>query len=325
MKYLFLGFVLSLMSLACRIQSEHIDQSLPEINHYVQVFLQEGKKRGIDLSNKSDMLQVQLGKLPDTKSGVCQAIKEKRRIILNEKMWSKLDSFQRKALVFHELGHCLLDRDHLNDELPRGECKSIMVETKSDSTCYYNYYSEGWMAYYLDELFGVVNGPPDWYGADSMVGAKKMAKPFWDTLVVSRRFVSSSLNDLKDQDYHMLLDFLDNEQSINSISLYWDGLRILLNLYGKELHIDGHSQIDRLGKMIPRIFFTYQIPDSVKKITLIRTKEYLEVFINESMMYKTQADLPKHLKHNDFYASWVTESEIEVKCSVNVSPRSDSH
>jgi len=33
-------------------------------------------------------------------------------ILINEKLWSSLGPFQKKELMFHELGHCVLGLDH---------------------------------------------------------------------------------------------------------------------------------------------------------------------------------------------------------------------
>lgn len=33
-------------------------------------------------------------------------------ILINETMWARLKDYQRKELVFHELGHCAMGKEH---------------------------------------------------------------------------------------------------------------------------------------------------------------------------------------------------------------------
>lgn len=39
----------------------------------------------------------------------------RKTIFLDREGWDQLDEFQQKALLFHELGHCVLNRRHLED------------------------------------------------------------------------------------------------------------------------------------------------------------------------------------------------------------------
>ena len=74
-----------------------------------------------------------------------------------------------EALVFHELGHCVLGRLHLSDQLPNGDPKSLMVENNVGlyAPCLYpienepcdNFFKR---EYYLDELFNPDTAVPDW-------------------------------------------------------------------------------------------------------------------------------------------------------------------
>jgi len=50
--------------------------------------------------------------------GACYYYGEKRKwkeIKINTKYWTNLDEQQRKALIYHELGHCALNREHKDD------------------------------------------------------------------------------------------------------------------------------------------------------------------------------------------------------------------
>lgn len=53
-----------------------------------------------------------------TTLGACYKPDNQRRtVILNETHWENADGIKRMILVFHELGHCLLNKDHNDSEL----------------------------------------------------------------------------------------------------------------------------------------------------------------------------------------------------------------
>ena len=76
---------------------------------------------------------------------------------------------QMEALVFHEMGHCVLGREHNADLLPNGDPKSIMTPGNYDlyAPCVYQIGDEDCnftfkRDYYLDELFDESTPVPDW-------------------------------------------------------------------------------------------------------------------------------------------------------------------
>jgi hypothetical protein len=79
--------------------------------------------------------------------GVCYSIDEWRLVTIRKSYWETIGPFQRKVLVYHELGHCLLGRDH-DSTLVDGFCpKSMMYPSVVDAGCAYLGQS------YLQELF----------------------------------------------------------------------------------------------------------------------------------------------------------------------------
>ena len=76
---------------------------------------------------------------------------------------------QLEALVFHELGHCVLGRLHDNGRLPNGDLRSLMNENDLGvySSCVYPVDNGPCdltfkRPYYLDELFDENTPVPDW-------------------------------------------------------------------------------------------------------------------------------------------------------------------
>lgn len=94
-----------------------------------------------------------------------KVVKVESKIYINEDSWYK-DSFNiqdKEQLTFHELGHCLLDREHMNTKIDalialvlKQVPKSIMTERHYDARQYYqedgdkNSYNYG---SYIQELF----------------------------------------------------------------------------------------------------------------------------------------------------------------------------
>lgn len=64
-------------------------------------------------------------------------------------LWNQLSKAEREELVFHELGHCILDRGHLNT-YTSGKPDSIMLSTNFSGVWYTDNYIN-----YLSELFSV--------------------------------------------------------------------------------------------------------------------------------------------------------------------------
>ena len=100
--------------------------------HYVQNFIVEGAKRGVKITLEKEGLIIEFDSLANNKAGRCRPNGFSKIITINETMWKDLDSFQRRALIFHELGHCVLMRNHNNKLLPRGECASLLAGKKTD-------------------------------------------------------------------------------------------------------------------------------------------------------------------------------------------------
>ena len=64
--------------------------------------------------------------------------------------WNTMSEARRFALIDHELGHCLLNRGHRNDDLGNGQAASIMNEYILSDTAFKDNYK-----YYQEELHSV--------------------------------------------------------------------------------------------------------------------------------------------------------------------------
>ena len=83
--------------------------------------------------------------------GVCVRSDEApNRVAVDQEAWSVASQAFRELIVFHELGHCVLNREHLDDEV-NGVCVSIM--NSGLVGCELSLENEAIRSAYLDELF----------------------------------------------------------------------------------------------------------------------------------------------------------------------------
>ena len=71
-------------------------------------------------------------------------------ILIGREFFDRSSDLHRELIVFHELGHCVLERSHDDGLLHNGRCKSIM--RTGDGSCI-DAYDEDHRDYYIEELF----------------------------------------------------------------------------------------------------------------------------------------------------------------------------
>ncbi len=121
-----------------------VGQFASYVTHFESVATEQGK------SLKVDDLIMKFGPMDyPTEQGFCTLSTDQTpTITLNEASWDLMDESEREALVFHELGHCVLIRRHDSSTLPDGDPASMMNPYSMDSYTY-----EHRKAYYQHELF----------------------------------------------------------------------------------------------------------------------------------------------------------------------------
>ena len=133
-----------------------------EFKVIVDAFFEEANIRGHDLQQSHYDFEIKLGETPgENVLGSCQ--QNGHVITINEEEWPMLTDREKEWVLFHELGHCILGRGHMNAESLTGECYSYMKGAENDFECSINYYSEYWREYYMDELFDDKAMLPAWY------------------------------------------------------------------------------------------------------------------------------------------------------------------
>lgn len=136
-----------------------------EFEPYFQKFERYSNEMGRSTFG-DDTMSIAFAKLNENEAGRCEwHILKGRRILIDPDKWKGMDDLTREALVNHELGHCLLRREHqegtthIPDIRPVTENKyneaefvgpkSLMNPTALPGTVYQRN-----REYYIKELFG---------------------------------------------------------------------------------------------------------------------------------------------------------------------------
>lgn len=91
-----------------------------------------------------------------TNNGLIQEVRETPVIKINRQYWESTAEADREQLMYHELGHCILKRDHDETLITHAQPESIMYPVHLGNALYVDYYS-----HYINELFnptGIVIG-----------------------------------------------------------------------------------------------------------------------------------------------------------------------
>lgn len=120
-------------------------------------FITQGESRGLRIETNTleikfvESLSV-VGTISDATKGVCQKYSDKQVLQLKIDYWERAPQEHQEILMFHELGHCLLNRDeHLDTRNGLNQPTSIM--NSSINAISPGYYIQA-RELYLNELFG---------------------------------------------------------------------------------------------------------------------------------------------------------------------------
>ncbi len=212
-----------------------MDSIPPFIQRVYEEFKWEGLARGVDVTQANEGWELRFDKLTGLKAAKCQTRGKRVDITIDSSKWKRLDEFQRRGLLFHEFGHCFLNRRHRNEKLVSGECVSLMDGKEGGFYCSNNFYSPHWWSYYVDELFDPSINHPSWYASLSKPDWKLRPKIFFDSCVGSfnglqKCFIKKNLSVRKDQGVFIeLISPYDFWESTSSSCLQIDKIRFCID------------------------------------------------------------------------------------------------
>jgi hypothetical protein len=167
--------ILSLLIFVLSCQKQSIEPTVYQIDKdlqpYLTTFTEEAKKRGIEIKPENLIM-----KFDSSSASLCgkytkQPLDGQRIIIIKKDFlcWKGFSNQNKEALVFHELGHCFLDRVHRDDLLPNGADASLMNSNSFGpyQPCIYAIDNNDCdrtsrRNYYIDELFNEKTSVPSW-------------------------------------------------------------------------------------------------------------------------------------------------------------------
>lgn len=124
-------FILLLFTSACGMPLGYIN---PEFQPYVDDFT---VSTGIVVK----YTDIDFGEMPEGQSGMIGQCKPNGSIVINKEYWDALPKFdsdptlKRKALIWHELGHCVMALPHNTQKLSDGCPASYMNANMPKQSC----------------------------------------------------------------------------------------------------------------------------------------------------------------------------------------------
>jgi hypothetical protein len=121
-----LFFLQTLFSLWIIISACGRTRELGEYSAYVEAFENEGRAHGQSISAGS-LVIMDSDELPSRVHARCHTgFLQTPTILVNKAVWPGLSENTREAVMFHELGHCVLGRNHKDDVDEKGTKISLM-------------------------------------------------------------------------------------------------------------------------------------------------------------------------------------------------------
>lgn len=121
---------------------------------YLFAFEAEAAERGIAVDLNTSQITFRIEEIDEEHvAGSCSyyAYHTARDVVIDQAFFERANHYFREMVLFHELGHCYLNRNHLEDQFENGVCKSIM-RSGQEGGCRDAYRSDT-REYYVDELF----------------------------------------------------------------------------------------------------------------------------------------------------------------------------
>jgi len=132
--------------------TSHYENIHPEMRSYFVEFEKEANRRGLNFEAELNLLNTSFADIPQSGvAGQCRWHSSQPNLVtIDTPFWNNANESLREWVMFHELGHCILDRDHSEAENQNGICLSIMASGTGSCQSEYNANNK---EFYLDELF----------------------------------------------------------------------------------------------------------------------------------------------------------------------------
>ncbi len=128
------------------------DQVEAALHPYFLRFEQEALQRGMEVDLTAANIRGIIQEIEENQvAGQCRYNRlDPRLVTIDASFWRRASDLFKEFIVFHELGHCFLNRPHLETAFSNGVCTSIM--RSGTGSCIDNY-NRLTRQSYIDELF----------------------------------------------------------------------------------------------------------------------------------------------------------------------------
>lgn len=249
----------------------------PEFLPYVESFIEEARARNLRISFQFTGLEVKFGIVKESEDAIGFCSRDDFSIKVLQEAWENLSENHKEVLIFHELGHCKMQREHKTDLLSNGEVASIMwpgIQGK--------FFGKR-RDYYIDELYSGKTREPEW------ASIKADYSETFERQSVASMSSSTRINqNIKiDTNRDFEIEFEMENNSDGRTGLAWGS-----NDFEKAVFITTRApkqfDIETGKKLIGRVYsdpfsnFTYA---DENKITIRKTGEDYFFFINETFVF----------------------------------------
>jgi len=138
------------------LSDEDYENIHPEMRSYFIDFQNEAIKRGLDFKTELNLLNTTFADIANAGvAGQCSWHSSQPNLVtIDTPFWNTASKTLREWVMYHELGHCILNRGHNESTNQNGLCISIMASGTGSCQSVYNATNK---EYYLDELFSEIN------------------------------------------------------------------------------------------------------------------------------------------------------------------------
>jgi len=261
-----------------------------EVEEYVSSFFNDARDNGLNIYLDDYDLTIEFSELEDA-DGVCNS--SNNTIHIDSSEWhERMTETNRKWLIYHELGHCILEREHDSGVFENGECKSIMHSHISNSECFTNFISNSWQKYYIKELFKEENQLPDWYILNmtpKIVDASVYNYVNIDTILLENQltFTEVPFNEVAIQ---VCVDAFNWKSRGSCLRMEWSSLQYHVCPSYNNTYIRGDTQ----GSNLRDYYYDRQRTDIVLQdsitVCLQRSNDFYHFFVNEQIIHTMSSE-----------------------------------
>lgn len=150
LKYIMIVLITNLCLIGCNKDYYQVIEG--ELQVHFSNFENEAATYGVDIDISAIDISAYIQNIETLGTlGQCKSYSDgSQQVIVDEQYWNRISDEEREYLVFHELGHCILKREHNDSKDENGSCISIM---QSGTNGCKSEYSDENRAQLLKELF----------------------------------------------------------------------------------------------------------------------------------------------------------------------------